>query len=120
MFVAPGTADVFNPKIVRAAMGAHFSLPIVSQTWDQLALRLRPFSRVYLADSHRGQSYSAADWKRPCALIIGGEAEGASPEAQALATERVMIPMTGKAESLNVAVAAGILIFEAVRRTRGI
>lgn len=116
--LAPGTADLFNPKIVRAAMGAHFFLPIASESWDRVGMRLRDFPRVFLADAHQGQAYTTADWKRPCALIVGGEAQGPSEEAQALATGRVKIPMPGNVESLNVAVAAGILMFQAVRPTR--
>jgi tRNA G18 (ribose-2'-O)-methylase SpoU len=56
------------------------------------------------------------DWTRPSALIIGGEAAGASAEAERLARARVTIPMPGSAESLNAAVAAGILLFEVARR----
>jgi TrmH family RNA methyltransferase len=56
--------------------------------------------------------------KSPLALIIGGEAEGAGEQAQSFAQERVKIPMPGEVESLNAAVAAGILLFEVVRQRR--
>jgi TrmH family RNA methyltransferase len=56
------------------------------------------------------------DWRRPCALIVGGEAEGASPEAEKLATGRVSNPMQRGVESLNVAVAAAVILFEVQRQ----
>ena len=115
VLLAPGTADPYNPKIVRAAMGAHFFLPLASLSWKEIALTLGSISRVYLADAHGDQIYTSADWTPPCALIVGGEAEGAGAQALRLTTTRLSIPMPGTAESLNVAVAAGILIFEAMR-----
>jgi TrmH family RNA methyltransferase len=115
VLLAPGTADPYNPKVVRAAMGAHFLLPIASLSWEEIARALKPIPRVYLADAHGAQIYTWADWATPLALILGREAEGASAEAQRLATARVSIPMPGRVESLNVAVAAGILLFEAIK-----
>jgi TrmH family RNA methyltransferase len=115
VLLAPGAADPFNPKVIRAAMGAHFFLPLLSQSWPEIGRTLGTIARVYLADAHGKQIYTSADWTRPCALIVGGEAEGPSAKAQLLATTRLSIPMPGNAESLNAAVAAGILIFEAMR-----
>ena len=63
-------------------------------------------------------SYDRADWSRPWALIIGSEAHGASPQAGELAAERVYIPMAGRTESLNAAIACGVLLFEATRQNR--
>jgi len=60
--------------------------------------------------------YYNVDWSPPSAIIIGGEAEGASAEAQSLASHRMSIPMLGQAESLNAAVAAGVILFEASRQ----
>jgi TrmH family RNA methyltransferase len=115
VLLAPGTADPFNPKVLRAAMGAHFFLPLASAAWVEIASFLKPIPRVYLGDVHGAQVYTRADWTPPLAIIIGGEAEGASSEAQRLATARLSIPLPGHAESLNAAVAAGILLFEAIR-----
>jgi TrmH family RNA methyltransferase len=61
-------------------------------------------------------AYDAADWTSPWALIIGSEAHGASAEAEQLASERIFIPMAAQTESLNAAVAAGVLLFEAERQ----
>jgi TrmH family RNA methyltransferase len=115
VFLPAGTADPYAPKVVRAAMGAHFRLPVHIATWEEIAGRLSTTSlQVYLAAAGRA-SYTAADFRlRP--LVIGGEAEGAGAEAARLANARVHIPMPGGMESLNAAVAAGILLFEAVRQ----
>ncbi len=120
VILAPGTADPFNPKVVRAAMGAHFSLPMNYRSWPEIQSALSRIPRVYLADARGELNYARADWSPPRALIIGGEAEGASAKAARVATARVYIPMPGRAESLNAAVAAGILLFEAVRAPAGI
>jgi TrmH family RNA methyltransferase len=113
--LAPETADAFNPKVVRAAMGAHFHLPIAHASWNEITEQLKSVPRIYLSDTASEMSYTRADWSSPCALIVGGEAEGASDDARKLATATISIPMPGNAESLNAAVAAGILLFEAVR-----
>jgi TrmH family RNA methyltransferase len=115
VLLAPGTADPFNPKVVRAAMGAHFFIPILSQSWDEIARTLGSIPRVYLADPRGNQAFHLTNWSTPFALIVGGEAEGYGEQALRLASARLAIPMPGNAESLNAAVAAGILMFEALR-----
>jgi TrmH family RNA methyltransferase len=117
VLLGPGTADPYNAKVLRGAMGAHFRLPPESLSWPEVAeaLRDRP---VWLADARGEARYDQVDWARPCGLIIGGEAEGASAEAAALATGRVAIPLAREVESLNAAVAASILLFEAARQRR--
>lgn len=115
VLLAPDTADPFNPKALRAAMGAHFSVPLLTATWDEIAPRVANMPRIYLASAQGEVPYTRADWTPPTALIIGGEAQGTSPAARQLATTSVSIPMPGRAESLNAAVAAGILLLEAVR-----
>ncbi|NLE75848.1 MAG: RNA methyltransferase [Chloroflexi bacterium] len=118
VLLPPGTVDPYNPKSVRAAMGALFRVPLRPRlSWEAIGRRLlgRP---VWLADVSGGRPYTEVDWGIPSALLMGGEAEGASAEAAALASGRVHIPMQAGVESLNVAVAAGVLLFEA-RRTRG-
>jgi TrmH family RNA methyltransferase len=116
VFIPPETTDPFAPKVVRAGMGAHFRLPVHSMDWDEI----RRFSesaklQVLLADM-AGRSCWETDLRAPLALIVGGEAEGASAAARALATAAVSIPMPGRAESLNAAVAGAILMFEIVRQ----
>lgn len=113
----PGTVDAYNPKVVRAAMGAHFHLPIAEARWEALAGGLGG-AAAWLAEAHGGQAYHQVDWRPPSALIVSSEADGPSEAARAFTPHRVHIPMAGRAESLNVAVAAGILLFEAARQKR--
>ena len=114
VFLPPETTDAFAPKAVRSGMGAHFRLPIQSRSWDEIH-QLTKGLQVFLADME-GQSCWETDLRQPLALIIGGEAEGAGEQAQKLANQRVGIPMTGRTESLNAAVAGSVLMFEVVRQ----
>lgn len=120
VILPPGVVDAWSPKVVRAAMGAHFRLPVQTMAWDAIADYLHPADRphlqVLLADSNGGQAYTAANLRKPLALVIGGEASGAGRPAEELADGRIHIPMPGGAESLNAAVAAAVLMFEAARQ----
>jgi TrmH family RNA methyltransferase len=115
VLLAPETADAFNPKTVRAGMGAHFHVPIAAASWDDIAQYVQNIPRVYLAEASGEMSYTRAAWSPPVALIVCNEAEGARDAARRIATATLSIPMPGAAESLNAAVAAGILLFEFVR-----
>jgi TrmH family RNA methyltransferase len=117
VFLPPGTVDAFSPKVVRAAMGAHFHLSIQTLTWEAIEAQCKLYHlQVFLAAAGDGTAYTQADFRQPLALLIGGEAHGAGERAHQLATTAVHIPMPGKAESLNAAVAAAILSFEVVRQ----
>ena len=113
----PGSVDPFSPKVVRAAMGAHFRLPLRSLEWDALRQLIPQEARIFLADAAGGEPYTRMDFKVPLAIIVGGEAQGAGTRAASLAQHRVHISMAGEVESLNAAVAAAVLLFE-VRRQR--
>jgi TrmH family RNA methyltransferase len=117
VILAHGTVDLYNPKTVRGAMGAHFRLPVASLGWPAIAGRLAGRA-VWLADAAGETPYDQVDWAVPSALIVGGEAVGAGDQAAALATGRVSIPMAGGAESLNAAMATTVILFEAARLTR--
>jgi RNA methyltransferase, TrmH family len=117
VFLPPETTDAFAPKVVRAGMGAHFHLPIQLLTWDMIRKRTTGL-RVYLAEMEGPFSCWQTDFKTPLALIVGGEAEGATEEARRLADAAVCIPMPGKAESLNAGVAGAILMYEVVRQRK--
>ena len=116
VLIPPETTDAFAPKVVRSGMGAHFRLPIQTMSWDEIKQVGKLASlKVYLADMN-GQSCWQMDFRQPLALIVGGEAEGASKQAHELAYASVKIPMAGKTESLNAAVAGSVLIFEVMRQ----
>jgi RNA methyltransferase, TrmH family len=118
---APGTADIYSPKVVRAAMGAHFRLAVEQDlSWDKVGEQLAAVDHIFAADAAATMPYYAADWRQPSALIVGNEAHGLSAEGRALANKPIGIPMHGRAESLNAAIAGSIILFEALRqRTRG-
>jgi TrmH family RNA methyltransferase len=115
MVTAGGTVDTTNPKVVRSAMGAHFRLPVQHLSWEGIASRFSNHA-IFLASTGSGVPYYRIDWTQPCALIVSEEAHGASEQAQRCAHARVTIPMPGSMESLNVAMAASIMIFEMVRQ----
>ncbi len=116
VLLPPDTTDAFAPKVVRSGMGAHFRLPIRSMSWEEIEHMCKSANiQVYLADMD-GRSCWESDLRQPLALIVGGEAEGASREARKLANQQISIPMTGKMESLNAGVAGSVLMFEIVRQ----
>lgn len=114
VLLPPETTDAFAPKVVRAGMGAHFRLPIRSITWEEIKEKTNDM-QIYLADMD-GKSCWETDLHKPMALIVGGEAEGASDEARKLASQKITIPMAGNIESLNAGVAGSVLMFEVVRQ----
>lgn len=114
ILLPPETTDAFAPKVLRAGMGAHFRLPIRSLAWEEIKTRTADMD-VYIADMG-GISCWETDLRKPLALVIGGEAEGASDEAQRLANRKISIPMAANVESLNAGVAGSVLMFEVVRQ----
>ncbi|MBM3179783.1 MAG: RNA methyltransferase [Chloroflexi bacterium] len=118
VLLPPESTDAFAPKVIRSGMGAHFKLPIHAMTWDEINRFCESANqRVYLADMN-GQSCWEVDLRQPLALIIGGEADGASESAKKLANQKISIPMSGNIESLNAGVAGSVLMFEVVRQRK--
>ena len=111
-------ADVWAPKVLRAGMGAHFRLTLLPDLDWSAARRLLVDRPTWLADMTGGVAHDDVNWRRDSALVMGGEAAGASGEGARAATGLVSIPMAGRAESLNVAMAASIILFEAARQWR--
>lgn len=112
------SVDAYSPKVVRAAVGAHFRLTILEDTRLADVQALLPDRPTYLAEVGGKISYTEIDWSQNCALILGGEAEGAGEEAATASTSTVRIPMSGPAESLNAAMAGAVILFEAARVRR--
>lgn len=115
--LAPGCADVWALKTLRAGMGAQFRMATRTMDWQEV----RTFCEekhiiVRVADGMVEKSYSEADWCVPSAVVVGSEAEGPCEHAWALADEGVCIPMAGGVESLNVAMAGAVIMFEAKRQ----
>lgn len=111
------TVDFYNPKVIRGSMGAIFHIPCESG-WDYANINIfkKQGVRIITPISHHGVPYWEADLSGPIAFILGNEAKGASKEALALSDQTVTIPIDKRTDSLNVAVAAGILLFEAIRQ----
>ncbi|HEX5724921.1 MAG TPA: RNA methyltransferase [Longimicrobiaceae bacterium] len=107
----PGTVDPWNPKAVRAAMGATFRLPVVAAGWDEAAPWLAEHGYAVVA-----AVAGAPPLPRPppprAALVLGNEGAGVSPETRAHAKLEAGVPLRGRAESLNVAAAGAILLHE--------
>lgn len=119
-YLTAGTADPFSWKALRGSMGSAFRLPHVrGLTPEEAARRLRGHGLLLLATAADADvAYDRADLRRPLALLLGREGVGLPDELVRGADQRVAIPMRGPVESLNVGVAAGILLFEAARQRR--
>lgn len=112
-----GCADLYAPKVVRAGMGAHLRLALaVDLTVEALAPWLASRGQTLLADARARESVYDVDLRRPTVLIVGGEARGATALEALPGLRHVAIPMPGGGESLNVAMATAVILFEALRQ----
>jgi RNA methyltransferase, TrmH family len=109
-----GTAALWSPKVLRAGMGAHFALRLVEglEAEQVLALRLP----LVATSSHAGAELPSAALPRPCAWVLGHEGQGVSQELLERCALTVRIPQPGGEESLNVAAAAAVCLYESARR----
>lgn len=120
VFLLKGTADVYNPKVVRASMGALFHVKVMSVSDGEgflKALRQKGISLV-AGDLSGEASYDEADLRGSLMIAVGNEGNGISDLVRREADKLVRIDMPGRAESLNAAIAAGVLIFEALRQRK--
>ena len=112
----PGCVDPYSGKVMRAAMGAHFRVPLRSLAhWEAVWATLSAGQSLYVASAEGGILYDEVDWGRPSALVVGSEAHGASLQIRESAAT-VAIPMAAATESLNVAAAGAVILFEAARQ----
>jgi TrmH family RNA methyltransferase len=113
-------ADIYNPKTIRSTMGAIYRLPfIIAKDFEECLMKVKK-AGVKLVATHTKaiKSYDEVSYREAVGFVIGNESSGLSKEALSQAGEKVQIPMKGQAESLNVAIATGILIYEAYRQRR--
>lgn len=107
-----GGVDAYHPAAVRASMGTIFRLPVVVADFTGFAGWARAAGYVTVGTSARGQSeYRDVVYRRPLVLLLGSEREGLSPAQVAACDELVRLPMRGRASSLNLAVAAGVMLY---------
>lgn len=112
------TTDPFSPKSLRGAMGSAFRIPMWSGvTFEEaIAWCAKHNIKTVCAELNGAAQLTEIDWRVSCALILGPESTGLTPEQVRMANEAVRIPMQGEVESLNVGVAAAILLYEAARQ----
>jgi TrmH family RNA methyltransferase len=113
----PGTVSAWNPKAVRATAGSVFRVPVLSAPEDETLEHLRTAGVRILATTVQGaQSADMADLAEPVALVIGNEGNGVPVNLAAKADGAITVPCPGPVESLNAAVAASVLLYEAARQ----
>jgi len=117
MIVMKGTGDIFSPKVIRAAAGSLLRLPVYQASNEEEALSILAEAGKILVGTtpEAGLAYNQADWTRGTALMIGNEGNGLSQTFKAATHINVRIPMNKQVDSLNAAVAAGILIYESIK-----
>jgi TrmH family RNA methyltransferase len=115
--VADPRTDVHNPNVVRASTGMLFAVPLaVAETADVIAWLRERKIRILAATPHTDKAYTDVDMTEGVAIVVGTEQVGLSDTWMSAADLQVRIPMLGKADSLNVAQAATLLLYEAVRQ----
>ena len=118
VIISGGSADVFSPKSVRSSMGSAFRIPVWANA-DEVEVQSWASERKLVltgADSGSGKSYIDIDWTVSRLVIFGSEAHGIPETLKRDVTDLIRIPMADKVESLNLAVSAGIILFEAKRQ----
>ena len=120
IFLNRSSAEVYGPKVVRSTMGAIFRLPfLIADSLEETVEELKKRSvKVFAAHLQGSVPYDEADYSGPTAFLVGNESKGLGEEITRRSDERVRIPMLGKTESLNVAMATTILLYEALRQRK--
>lgn len=120
ILMSRGTADLYNPKVTRSTMGSIFRVPFLyTDNLPEAIAKVKQAGVAVCAAHLQGRhTYDGEDYTKGTAFLIGNESRGLSDGLSALADVRVRIPMAGKVESLNAAVAASILMYEAGRQRR--
>lgn len=120
IIMSSDTADIYNPKTIRSTMGSVYRMPFIyTQDLDTIIEEMQKRKiAVYAAHLQGAKAYDTCDYKPGTAFLIGNEANGLKDETAKKADAAIKIPMAGKVESLNAAVAASVLMYEAARQRR--
>ena len=119
VIIANPKSDLYNPNIVRSSVGGLFTNQIATGTTTEIIAFLKQHNiPFYCATLQNATPYYTQDYTKPTALVVGTEATGLTQEWRDHATQNIIIPMQGEIDSMNVSVAAAVLIFEA-KRQRG-
>ena len=120
MVLLPGCTDAFSAKVLRAGMGAQFRLSVMEMSVEEFRKfckeKSSPALQIHLADMQADKPCWAVNLRQSLALVIGGEAAGATQALYSIADDKLLIPMPAGSESLNAAVAASILAYEIMRQ----
>ncbi|PWI30332.1 rRNA methyltransferase [Flavobacteriaceae bacterium LYZ1037] len=117
VIIANPKTDLYNPNIIRSSVGCIFTNQIATGTTSEIIQFLKENNiSIYCAALQASEDYHLQDYTKPTALVVGTEATGLSDEWLENASQNIIIPMQGEIDSMNVSVAAGILIFEAKRQ----
>jgi len=119
--IANPKSDLYNPNIIRSSVGGLFTNQVGIGTTSEIIAYLKELHINFYCAALRedAKDYTAANYTKPTAIVVGTEATGLSEEWLTNATQNIIIPMKGKIDSMNVSVSAGILVYEVVRQ-RGI
>lgn len=116
IIIGPG-ADPYDPAALRASMGAAFALRLARASWDQFAAWKRATGACLVGTSDQAPTdFQSVAYPQPLVLLMGSERQGLSPDQQALCDMVVSIPMRGRSDSLNLAVATGVMLYELLRQ----
>lgn len=120
VILSKNSVDMYNPKVIRSTMGAIYRVPFVyAEDFKETLIDIKKNNiQIYAAHLAATNSYDEADYTGKSAILIGNEANGLSDEAARMASQYIKIPMAGKVESLNAAIAAAILMYEVFRQKR--
>ena len=119
VIIANPRTDLFNPNIIRSSVGCVFTNAVAMATTSEIIEFLKEKNiQIYCAALQASKNYSLCDFTEASAIVVGTEADGLSEDWLLNSDQNVIIPMSGEIDSMNVSVAAGIIIFEA-KRQRG-
>jgi TrmH family RNA methyltransferase len=119
LILLDGGVDPWHPSAVRAGLGAHFTKPIVQVSFaDFASWSAKNGAHIYGSSAHAERNYREAEYKSPTVLLLGSEREGLAQDQLAICESVVALPMHGRITSLNLSVAAGILLYEIAAKIR--
>jgi TrmH family RNA methyltransferase len=111
--------DLFNPNTIRASLGTIFTVPLANASGDEVRKWLKAHAvKTFCTNLHKAVDYDQEDYTGASAIVVGTEASGVSESWIAFSDRNVKIPMLGKIDSMNVSVAAAIMVYEARRQRR--
>ena len=117
VIVTAGVTDIHNPNVIRASLGALFTLPVFESPVEETVLWLRQRQiQIVAATPEATQLYTSVDYTLPTAIVMGSEANGLGPAWRAAATALVTIPMFGVMDSLNLSTSTALMLYDVIRQ----